>query len=218
MKIKMIANELVDGEIEYVSLVANGANRSPWKIIKAEEPKLNLWAGLMPELEKLEKRLANTETKVEKTVTISNTTPFAKTEPVQKTEDDAIRKQDIAKLRHRLSGLYEQQQNLWERPNTPAFQKFDDELTFAIEKSESELRVLRSGDELIDRSSAFFFRGGTSSRSNATLSDSAYEQRDAAVRKTESEIDLSPIATQADFDRINKIDEDDDFDLETLVL
>lgn len=37
MKIKLIANELTDGEIDFVSLVKHGANRSPFKIIKMED-------------------------------------------------------------------------------------------------------------------------------------------------------------------------------------
>ncbi len=37
MLIKLIANELVDGEIDFVSLVKHGANRSPFKIIKMDE-------------------------------------------------------------------------------------------------------------------------------------------------------------------------------------
>ena len=37
MKINIKANELVEGEIEFISLVKNGANRSPFKIIKAED-------------------------------------------------------------------------------------------------------------------------------------------------------------------------------------
>ena len=50
MKIRLVANELVDGEVEYVSLVKRGANRSPFKIVKEEQPKQGLWDGLLPEL------------------------------------------------------------------------------------------------------------------------------------------------------------------------
>lgn len=47
--IKMIANELVDGEIDFVSLVKHGANRSPFKIIKMEDLS-SIQTGLMDKL------------------------------------------------------------------------------------------------------------------------------------------------------------------------
>ena len=37
MRIKLLANELIDGEIEYVSLVKHGANQQPFTIIKTED-------------------------------------------------------------------------------------------------------------------------------------------------------------------------------------
>jgi hypothetical protein len=37
MRVKLLANELTDGEIDFVSLVKHGANRSPFKIIKTED-------------------------------------------------------------------------------------------------------------------------------------------------------------------------------------
>jgi hypothetical protein len=207
MKISVKASEIVDGVIDFVSLVSNGANRSPFKIIKAEEQEPS-WLAHLPEFRKLQQRFAAPESVSKETrpVKMKEVIADMSGEPVQKAEDDQIRKTKIAKLRHKVSGLYDQQQNLWERPNTPAFKKFDDNLSFAIEKAESELRLLGSGDDLIDRSSAFFFRGGTSNYCDATLYDSA-DQRHAAVRKGDSQIDLSPINTQSDFNRINKADD-----------
>ena len=62
MKIKIKATELVDGEIEYVSLVKHGASRSPFKIIKADEgSEADMWAGLMPELDRLRENMAKAE-------------------------------------------------------------------------------------------------------------------------------------------------------------
>lgn len=42
MKVKVVANEVVDGEVDFISLVKHGANRSPFKIVKADEVKLDL--------------------------------------------------------------------------------------------------------------------------------------------------------------------------------
>lgn len=216
MKISVKASEIVDGAIEFVSLVSRGANRSPFKIIKAEEPEPS-WMDQMPAFKKLQQQLAASESVSKETrpVKMKEVIADMSSQPVRKAEDDQIRKTKIAKLRHKLSGLYDQQQNLWERPNTPAFKKFDDNLSFSIEKAESDLRLLGSGDELIDRSSAFFRRGGTSNYCDATLYDSA-DQR-PAVRKGESQIDLSTPYTQSQFDRINKGDvEVEEIDLKDL--
>jgi hypothetical protein len=38
MKVKVVANELVDTDIEMVSLVRHGANRCPFKVLKSDEP------------------------------------------------------------------------------------------------------------------------------------------------------------------------------------
>ena len=51
MRVKMIANELTEAEIDFVSLVKHGANRSPFKIIKAEDIPED--AGLMDRLRSL---------------------------------------------------------------------------------------------------------------------------------------------------------------------
>jgi hypothetical protein len=197
MKIKLVANELVDGEIEFISLVKHGANRSPFVIVKAEEETApSPWAGLLPELDRLQKRFAGW-------------TGNADTEKAQVTKNDEfqqIQAQEIAELRHSLSGLYAQQQSLWERPNTPAFQKFDDDLTFRIEKAESELRLLTSDEDQMKKSSAFFRRGGTSSYSAGTVIDSAMDQKAAELRKAEDEIDLNTRVTSTDPEEVAKVD------------
>ena len=214
MKINIRANELVDGKIDFLSLVKNGANRSPWKIVKAEdaaptiEDAITSIANAVAKITKTSKEINQSLRKDNMRIKDIDPSMFGKTEPVRKA-DPNIQAREIASLRYKLSGLNEQQQNLWERPNTPAFQKFDDELTFRIEKCESELRVLTSDEEQMNRCSAFFRRGGTSTYAMATVSDSAYDQRSAAVRKAENEIDLSPIVTQSDFNRINKRDVDE---------
>ena len=50
MKIKMVASQLLDGEIQYISLVENGANRSPFKIMKAETAGVS-WEEMMSTLQ-----------------------------------------------------------------------------------------------------------------------------------------------------------------------
>ena len=37
MKIRVSATELVDAEVDFISLVKHGANRKPYKIVKSEE-------------------------------------------------------------------------------------------------------------------------------------------------------------------------------------
>lgn len=159
MKINIRATELVDCKIDFLSLVKNGANYCPWKIMKVEDA--------APTIEDALTSIANAVAKISKTskemsqrkedMKIKDIDPsmVGKSEPVRNAEPE-IQAREVASIRHRLSGLNEQQQNLWERPNTPAFQKFDDELTFAIEKCESELRLLTSDEEQMNRSSAFF--------------------------------------------------------------
>jgi len=58
----------------------------------------------------------------------------------------------------------------------------------------------------MNRHSAFFRRGGSSVHSQATLSDSAYERRDADIQKSIQHIDLSTPITQTDYDEVAKID------------
>lgn len=208
MKISIRATELVDGVIEMVSLVKHGANRSPFKIIKAEDP-APLWAGLLPELDKLQQRPDAPVSKESKTVTmIKDAMAGITAEPDRKSDVDKARKLEIAKLRHRLNGLNNQQLVLWESPQHPLFEKLDCDLTLAIEKCELELAVLSTEqqDDQMRTNSAFFRRGGTSSYSDATASDSAYDRRDSEMRKAESQIDLSPIVTQTDAEEVSKID------------
>lgn len=209
MKINIRANELVDGKIDFLSLVKNGANRSPWKILKAEDAAPTIEDALA-NIAKAYDRITKTAEKMNQNSRIDDMklkdapAEFAAT-PVQKADPD-IQAREIASIRHRLSGLNEQQAHLWENPTHPLFKRLDDDLSFAIEKVEAELRVLTSDEEQMNRSSAFFFRGGTSVHYQATVSDSAYDQRSAAFRKAENEIDLSPIVTQSDFNRIIKAD------------
>jgi len=67
--------------------------------------------------------------------------------------------------------------------------------------------VRDDSDEMISRS-AFFRRGGSSSRSHATVSDSAYDQRSVAIRKAESQVDLSDngLNPLTDPEEVSKID------------
>lgn len=194
MKINMLANELVDGEISFVSLVQHGANYSPFKIVKSKDQEPNFWGGLLPEFDELQARLDRPNEHRENEMTMK----------IQKDELDNSDR-EIAGLRHRLAGLYSQQQNLWESPQTPVFEKFDNELTFQIEKTESALRILTSDDVQMAKTSAFFRRGGSSTHSAATISDSAFNQS-ASVCKAENSIDLSPTVTTTDDDQVNKID------------
>ena len=126
-------------------------------------------------------------------------------EPIEKTDDEKAQPLEITKLRYRLNGLNNQQLNLWEMPTHPLFAKLDADLTYQIEKTELELAVMTTEQhQQLNRNNAFFQRGGSSVRSQATVSDSAYEQRDKEVRKAEQQIDLSPINTQSDFNSVNK--------------
>ena len=211
MKITIRANELVDGKIGFLSLVKHGANRSPWKIMKAEdagptfEDALADIAKAVAKITKTSKEKNQSLRKDEMRIKDIDPSMFGNSEPVRKAEPD-IQAREITSIRHRLSGLNEQQAHLWENPTHPLFRRLDDDLSFAIEKAEAELRILVSDESQMTRNSAFFFRGGTSVHCQATVSDSAYDQRSAAVRKAENEIDLSPIVTQSDFNRINKAD------------
>lgn len=45
MKVKVVANELLDTDIEMVSLVRHGANRVPFKILKSEDPEKSSLGG-----------------------------------------------------------------------------------------------------------------------------------------------------------------------------
>ena len=195
MKIKIIANELVDGEVEYVSLVKRGANRSPFKIVKAEQTTEGLWDDIMPELAILKRRMNEpTATKNQETT-------------VTKTDEDSECKLEIARLRQKLASLNHQQLNLWESPQHPLFRRLNDDLDLAIEKCELELAVLTSDQqEQMKRHSAFFRRGGSSVHSQATVSDSAYERRDAEIHKSTQNIDLSTPITQTDADEVANID------------
>ncbi len=195
MKIKIIANELVDGEVEYVSLVKHGANRSPFKIVKAEQPVQDSWDDLMPELAKLRQRMN------EPTATDHQETT------VTKMDEDKARKLEVAKLRQKLASLNYQQLNLWESPQHPLFKRLNDDLDFAIEKCELELAVLTTDQqEQMNRHSAFFRRGGSSVHSQATVSDSAFERGDAEIHKSTQNIDLSTPITQTDADEVARID------------
>jgi hypothetical protein len=207
MKIKIKATELVDGEIEYVSLVKHGANRSPFKIIKMdeEEPAQSMWAGLMPEMDKLERRLNGRH------ITEKSETPTMKQKPtaeqVRKVEQREAR---VEELRFRLNTLNGQLLRLWESPQHPLFNRLDSDLTMQIEKTELELTTLIDDSHEMNQRSAFFRRGGSSIHSAATLSDSAYERDAAALRKAENSISLDTPMTQEDFDsaagEIAKID------------
>jgi hypothetical protein len=203
MKISVKATELVDGAIDFVSLVKHGANRSSFKIVKQDQPTENLWAGLMPELDRLQKRLADpsSATTTEKTV--------SKTETTAQQEAAQIRKQEEAKLRHKLNGLNNQLMNLWEQPSHALFEKLDHELSLAISKCELELATLNTDqqDQQMRASSAFFRRGSTSNYSAATVTDSAYDRRQTEMRKAESQIDLSDngLNPLTDPDEVNRI-------------
>ena len=211
MRISIRATELVDGKIDFLSLVKNGANRSPWKIMKAEDPTptfedaLADIANAVAKITKTSKEINQSSRKDDMRIKDIDPSMFGNSEPVRKAEPE-IQAREIASIRHKLSGLNEQQAHLWENPTHPLFRRLDDDLSFAIEKAEAELRLLTSDEEQLARSSAFFFRGGTSVHYQATVSDSAYDQRSAAVSKAENEIDLSPIVTQSDYNRIIKAD------------
>ncbi len=195
VKIRLVANELVDGEVEYISLVKHGANRSPFKIIKAEQPVQDSWDDLMPELAKLRRRMN------QPTATTNQETT------VTKMDEDKEQELEIAKLRQKLASLNRQQLNLWESPQHPLFERLDADLTYAIEKCELELAVLTTDQqEQMNRHSAFFRRGGSSVHSQATVSDSAYERRDAEIHKSTQNIDLSTPITQTDDNEVAKID------------
>ena len=97
VKIKIIANELVDGEVEYVSLVKRGANRSPFKIVKAEQTTQGLWDDLMPELAKLKRRMNDPTASTNQETTVT------------KMDEEKERKLEIAKLRQKLASLNHQQ-------------------------------------------------------------------------------------------------------------
>jgi len=195
MKIRLIANELVDGEVEYISLVKHGANRSPFKIMKGEESVQDSWDNLMPELAKLRRRMN------EPTATRNQETT------VTKMDEDKERKLEIAKLRQKRASLNHQQLNLWESPQHPLFEKLDGDLTYEIERCEMELAALSDDQqEQMVQNSAFNRRGGSSVRSQATVSDSAYERRDAEIHKSTQNIDLSTPITQTDYNEVAKID------------
>lgn len=194
MKIRLVANELVDGEVEYISLVKHGANRSPFKIMKGEESVQDSWDDLMPELAKLRRRM-NDPTATENQETT-----------VTKMDEDKERKLEVAKLRQRLASLNHQQLNLWESPQHPLFKRLDADLTYQIEKCQLELAALTTEQqEQMNRHSAFFRRGGSSVHSQATLSDSAHERRDADLRKSVESIDLSTPITQTDAAEVAKV-------------
>lgn len=195
MKIKIVANELVDGEVEYVSLVKHGANRSPFKIMKAEQTTESLWDDLMPELAKLRRRMNEPEATMNQETTVT------------KMDEEKARKLEVAKLRQKLASLNHQQLNLWESPQHPLFKRLNDDLEFAIEKCELELAVLTTDQqEQMNRHSAFFRRGGSSVHSQATVSDSAHERRDTEIHKSTQSIDLSTPITQTDDDEVANID------------
>lgn len=195
MKIRLVANELVDGEVEYISLVKHGANRSPFKIIKAEQPVQDSWNDLMPELAKLRERMKEPTAIKHQETTVTNM------------DKDKARMLEVARLRQKLASLNHQQLNLWESPQHPLFKRLNDDLDFAIEKCELELAVLTTDQQAqMNRHSAFFRRGGSSVHSQATVSDSAYERRDAEIHKSTQNIDLSTPITQTDADEVAKID------------
>lgn len=195
MKIRLLANQLVDGEVEYVSLVKNGANRSPFKIVKEEGLTPGGWEELMPELAKLKQRIAEPPTNTDQETT------------EMMTNEDEVRKLEIAKLRQRLASLNHQQLNLWESPQHPLFAKLDADLTYEIERCELELAVLSSDQQdQMKRSSAFFRRGGTSTCSQATVYDSADERHGAPVQKSMRHIELSTPITRTDEEAAAKID------------
>ena len=201
MKIKIKANEITDGEIDFVSLVKHGANRSAFKIVKTEEEQTaSLWAGLMPELDRLQQRLASSS----ENVTMETKTVATEHAAIRKAEED--RQERTGELRQHLDSLNNRLMRLWENPTHPLFKRLDDDLSYQIEKAELELGTLADDTAQMNGSSAFFRRGGTSLHSQATPYDSADEVRAAEVRKTEQAIDLSPTVTTTDEAEVAKID------------
>ena len=142
--IKMIASELVDGEIEFISLVKHGANRSPFKIVKTEEsPARPSWADTLALLNQAVAKTTavtakvhrNLETKEMKLKDIGKTLNEVAGQCVQKTDADTVSSADkfeIAKQRRRRAVLTDRLMRLWERPDHPLFAKLDSELTDQI--------------------------------------------------------------------------------------
>jgi|GEM_PF-5061492 len=196
MKVKMIATELVDAEVDYISLVRHGANRTPFKIVKADEPeRAKTLAEVIEDFRAL----------VEPTL---NKQQAPKAEPVAREEKEELkmievtkRDAEIAALRSQLERLNMQWERAIERANDPVSRKLLGHLEDRLVKTESELYTLVDEREQLAAGSAFFYRGGSSVHSAATLSDSAYER---PVSKEEQTISLETPLTQT-----SKADEDD---------
>lgn len=209
MLIKMIASELVDSEIELVSLVKHGSNRSPFRIMKAEEPVVT-WEDTMSLLNQVANRASAAEKTIRKETNemmIKEISADALGKPVQK-DDANIRARETSSLRQKLAGLNRQQLLLWESPQNPLFQKLDNDYSMAIEKCELELAVLTSDEGQMRANSAFFRRGGSSVHSQASVSDSAFSDGQSAIQKAEGLIDLTDnsMGISTDDDSVRNID------------
>lgn len=224
MKIKIMANEVTEGEIDFISLVKHGANRSPFKIMKHDEPASSL-IDQCPELAKLQRSLA-AESAVQKESTKVKIKDAIKglggpAETVQKsgrsnaeiTEITEIT--EIVKHRRRKAALNARLFEYYENPNgTPNGDRVELYLLDEIEKCDIELEALGYQDpDQFAESSAFFFRGGSSV--NSPITDSAFENvtslgvaKQVDVRKAEQMIDLNPnpLGVQTDDNEVAKID------------
>lgn len=216
MKVKVLAKELTGGEIDFVSLVKHGANRSPFKIVKNDGPALSL-IDQIPELAKLQQSLAASGSTARKEITTVNINGVFKAagdepEPARKSSRSNAEITEIVKHRRRKAALNARLQKLWERPDQEGADRLETHILDEIEKADIELAALgyEEPDQFAE-SSAFFFRGGSSVHS--AISDSAFENvnslgviKQADLRKAEQQIDLSTPLTQADFDDQRGID------------
>lgn len=219
MKIKMIASELVDGEIDFVSLVKHGANRSPWKIVKAENKPAGPQGPFAESIELLNQAFAKTQAlakqgnksleKSMKMKDIGSALAEAGQSGKKSDADNSVDKVAIAKLQNRLAILNERLHKIWERPDTPISARLENDTLYAIEKC--EILLQESGyvePDIVNQGSAFFYRGGSSTYLiEEVASDSAFSgTRSREIHKAEQSIDLStPIAT-TDVDAVHDVD------------
>lgn len=211
MKLKIRANEIIDGEIEFVSLVKRGANRSPFKIIKQDEAQ-DAPVTFEQALSNIGAQLQRAMTAAENITKRDQTMKQNRPTPTQ-VRKAAARETRVEELRAKIDSLNVSLHRLWEQPNHPLFRQLDADLSMQIEKAELELGGLTDDSHEMNQRSAFFYRGGTSVRSEADCYDSAFERDHAALRKAEQQISLETQITQTDDDDVAEIDLDAGFKL-----
>ena len=199
MKIKILANEIVDGAIDFISLVRHSANRSPFKILKSAESAPDPWVNRIPGLAELERTLADSSLKASRepqSMIFKDDVTNTHHESASTSNAYKALRLEQGQRRKRLDRLNTQLFKVYDQPTHPLFDRLVDDLSMAIEREELELAAISDDEEQMHHTSAFYQRGGTSSYSQAPLSDSAFERNGAELSKAEAAIQLSSPLTQ----------------------